>query len=423
LAVCDKVFRGRVKPSLAAERTAVLGEIVARDGSSIDQVMLLVMRAPRSLTGEDVVEISCHGGHMAPRLVLRRLVEEGAEPAGPGEFTKRAFLNGKMDLAQAEAVADIIRAGSDKALKAAVRQLKGDLSRRIEEIEGSIFETLARVEANIDFADEEGVGLLGREDLSDRLQSSIGRMEEVLQLHEKGRHIKQGLDVVIVGKPNVGKSSLFNRLVGEDRVITSEEPGTTRDVVDGLLSINGVVLRLHDTAGLGAGNGPVTREAMVRTRRQLGDADLALIVLDASCPLSEDDLDVLGDVAGTPKLMVANKSDLPEQACLDEFGETLRISALKGWGMPDLLAGLRRFADCKLGDLDCEVLVSERHAACLRKSLEGLRQALGAVGEGLPFEFPASDIRHALDCLGEVTGRRIARHVLDEIFSRFCIGK
>ncbi len=423
LAICDKVFHGKTPPSRAADRSAILGEIIASDDSPIDQVMVLVMRAPRSLTGEDVVEISCHGGYLAPRLVLRRLIEEGADPAGPGEFTRRAFLNGKLDLAQAEAVIDIVRAGSEKALKVAVRQLKGDLSERFEEMEHDLFEILTRIEANIDFADEEGIAVLGREELAGSLETSIGRMEQVLVAYEQGRHIRQGLDVVIVGKPNVGKSSIFNRLVGEDRVITSDAPGTTRDVVDGLVSVNGAVLRLHDTAGLGVGTGEIEREAMGRTRRTLGDADLALVVIDASRPLSSEDREVLGEVAGKPHLVVANKSDLPMQAALDEFEEALRLSALEGWGVPDLMADLREFAHRSLGDLDFEVLVSERHAACVREALGSLRRAVDAVSEGLPLEFPASDIRHAMDCLGEVTGRKVARHVLDEIFSRFCIGK
>ena len=424
LAICDKVFHGRILPSEARDRSAVLGEVVGCDGSPIDQVMLLVMRGPRSLTGEDVVEISCHGGHLAPRLVLRRLVEAGAEPAEPGEFTKRAFLNGKMDLAQAEAVVDIVQAGSEKALQAAVRQLKGGLSRHFDELEHFLFETLTRVEANIDFADEEDIGVLGREDLADRLDASIAGLEEVLSVHEQGRHIKRGLSVVIVGKPNVGKSSLFNRLVGEDRVITSREAGTTRDVVDGTVGVNGVVLRVHDTAGLGSvGTGAIEREAVGRTRRTLVDADLALVVLDASEPISVEDREVLGEATRKPHLVIANKTDLPIRAGLGEFGGAVRLSALTGEGMPGLLAGLRAFAHRAMGDLDYEILVSERHAACVRRSLEALGRARGAVDEGLPLEFPASDIRQALDCLGEVTGRKVARHVLDEIFSRFCIGK
>jgi tRNA modification GTPase len=375
------------------------------------------------MTGEDVVEISCHGGHLVPRLILRILVEAGAEPAGAGEFTKRAFLNGKMDLAQAEAVADIVRAGSEKALKAAVRQLRGDLSNRFERIEHDLFEILSGVEAHIDFSDEEDIGLLDRTELGAGLASSMAGLEQVLAIHDQGKHVKRGLDVVIVGKPNVGKSSLFNRLVGEDRVITSEEAGTTRDVVDGMVGVNGVMLNLHDTAGLGVGTGLIEQEAIRRSRRALEDADLALVVLDASQPLTGEDLEVLSEVAGKPQLVVANKADLPAKATLREYSGALRLSALKGWGMPGLLAGLRAFAHKSLGDLDCEILVSERHAACVRRSLKALRQAGCAVGEGLPLEFPASDIRHALDYLGEVTGRKIARKVLDEIFSRFCVGK
>jgi tRNA modification GTPase len=423
LAICDRVFRGKAKPSYAPDRTAVLGDIVAADGSTLDQVLLLVMRGPQSFTGEDVVEISCHGGHMAPRSVLRRLVEEGAEPAQAGEFTKRAFLNGKMDLAQAEAVADIVRAGSEKALKAGLRQLKGELSGRFEAVAEGIFETLTRVEANIDFAGEEDVDTLGYAELADRLKISAAAMEDLLAAHEQGKHIKRGLHVAIVGKPNVGKSSLFNRLVGEDRVIVSREPGTTRDIVDGLISVNGAVLHLHDTAGIGEAKGAIEREAVTRTLGLLEHADLALVVLDGGRPLSEEDREVMGKAAGMPRIVVANKADLPAKAGEDELGEALKVSALKGWGLSGVLAALGEFAHDRLGDLDCEILVSERHAARLREGLEALRRAMDAVDKGLPLEFPASDIRYALDCLGEVTGRKVAGRVLDEIFSKFCTGK
>ena len=262
-----------------------------------------------------------------------------------------------------------------------------------------------------------------RGELGERLAALTADLEEVLALHEQGRHIRKGLDVAIVGKPNVGKSSLFNRLVGEDRVIISEEAGTTRDVVDGKMGVNGVMLTLHDTAGLGVAKGAIEHEALRRTRRTLEDADLALVILDASEPLTGEDLEVLNEAAGKPHLIVANKADLPAKAALGEFREALRLSALKGWGMPSLLAGLRAFAHRSLGDLDCEILVSERHAASVRRALESLRRAGLASGEGLSLEFPAADIRQALDRLGEVTGRNVAGQVLDDIFSRFCIGK
>jgi tRNA modification GTPase len=423
LEICERVFRGKVPPSRAADRTAILGEITAADSSAIDQVLVLVMRAPRSLTGEDIVEISCHGGRLVPRLVLRRLIEAGAEPAERGEFTRRAFMNGKLDLAQAEAVADIVQAGSEKALKAAVRQLKGGLSERLGDLEGDLFDTLTQVEANIDFPDEEDIADPGPAALAARLEGAVKKLEALLAAHEQGKHLRQGVDVAIVGRPNVGKSSIFNRLVGEDRVITSEEPGTTRDVVDGLLSLDGIMVRLHDTAGVKVGRGLVEDEAVARALRTMEGADLALVVLDASRPVTAEDREILGQVASRPHLVVANKTDLPSRADLGEVVEAVRVSALKGWGLPELLEGLRAFARNGLDELDRDIVVSERHAACIRGSLEHVRRAAVAVGDGLPIEFAASDIRHALDCLGEVTGRKISAGVLDEIFSRFCIGK
>jgi tRNA modification GTPase len=423
LPICDAVFRGGCTPSQIPDRSVAVGEIVEADGATIDQVLVLVMRGPRSYTGEDVVEISCHGGNLAPRLILRRLIEAGAEPAEAGEFTKRAFLNGKMDLAQAEAVADIVQASNKRALRAAVRQLKGDLSRRFSALEADLFESLTRLEAAIDFAEEEATGGLDAARLGERLAGTVAQMEHLLAAHAQGRHLRQGLDVAIVGKPNVGKSSLFNVMVGEERVITSAVPGTTRDVVDGLLNLDGVMLRLHDTAGVRVAAGGIEEEAVARTRRTMADADLALVVVDASNPLTDEDRHVLGAVASKPHLVLANKCDLPQHADVGRLEGALRISALRGWGLPGLLDALKERAYSGLDDLDCEIVVSERHAACIRAALEHSTRAAGAAGDGLPPEFVAADVRHALDSLGEVTGRKLSDRVLDEIFARFCIGK
>jgi tRNA modification GTPase len=422
IAISDKVFRGKTRPSRARNRSVLLGEILDREGSPIDQVLLIIMRGPRSLTGEDVVEITCHGGNIAPRLVLRRLVEEGACPAEAGEFTKRAFLNGKIDLAQAEAVSEMVNASSEKALRIAMRQLKGDLSERLGRVEGALLDRLIVIEANIDFVDEE-IEPLDKQCLARDLESTGSEIQGLLASHEQGKYIKLGLDVVIVGKPNVGKSSLFNRLIGKDRVIVSEIPGTTRDVVDGLVGVNGMVLRLHDTAGLGADSGLIEAEAVRRTRCRLEDADITLIVLDVSQPLTDGDLDIVGEVGVKPHLVVANKTDLPKKADLGRFDRPLNVSALKGWGMPELLDGLKQAAHAKMGDLDYEIVVGERHAACLREALGAIANATSSNENAVPPEFIASDIRCALDWIGEITGRKVSSRVLDGIFSRFCIGK
>jgi tRNA modification GTPase len=427
LAICDGAFRGGQAPSGARDRTSILGEIVARDGSTIDQALVLVMRGPASPTGEDIVEMTCHGGLLAPRLVLRRLIQEGARAAEPGEFTKRAFLNGKMDLAQAEAVEAIVRASSDRALAAALRQLKGGLSQEIAGIESALFDQLALVEANIDFVDEDDVGAVEASALGSAVGQAVADLEGLLAAHERGRYLREGLDVVITGKPNVGKSSLFNGLVGRDRVIVSDVPGTTRDVVDGLASIDGVVVKIHDTAGVRRASDVIEEEAVRRTRQAVAEADLALVVVDASRPPTQEDHAILEEVGAKPAILVANKMDLLAPGAgmsVGAFrGPVVQVSALKGWGLTDLAASLADAARERLGDLGYDLLVNERHAAHLGSSLEAARRATVALSDGMPLEYIAADLRIALDCLGEITGRKVTSGILDEIFSRFCIGK
>jgi tRNA modification GTPase len=358
----------------------------------------------------------------APRLVLRRLSEEGIQPAEPGEFTKRAFLNGKIDLAQAEAVGDMVSASSREALRIALRQLKGGLSTELEAIENQLLDWLVLLEATIDFPEEE-IERLDKRALSLGLNSARARLEGLLATHETGRHIKEGFDVTIVGKPNAGKSSLFNRLIGQDRVIVSETPGATRDVVDGLVSVNGVVLKVHDTAGVRNAASPLEEEAVRRTRAAVADSDLTLVVIDLSTPLSEQDREILDQASTKPHLVVINKMDLPAVADVGDMEAAVRVSALEGWGVEDLLENLKEIAHGRIDELGYEVVVNERHAVCIRKSLEGLSRAMLAISNEIPLEFIASDLRHSLDRLGEVTGRDVSTQVLDEIFSRFCIGK
>lgn len=445
LAIAESAFRGKVALSEARDRSVVLGEIVGSDGQPIDQVLALVIRGPGSITGEDLVEISTHGGMLAPRLVLRRLAEAGARPAEPGEFTKRAFLNGKMDLAQAEAVEEIVRASSDKALRAAVRQLKGDLSRDLGRLEESLLEWLSLIEANIDFVEEE-IDAVDREALGKAMDDAGDRLEAMLRANEAGRLVKDGLDVVIVGRPNVGKSSLFNRLLGKDRVIVSETAGTTRDVVDGLVGVDGVVIKIHDTAGVWGASDDVGREAVRRTREAIAEADLALVVIDASRGETPEDEAVLKEATGKATIIVGNKVDLAgrggtsggaagEIACgkvssggLDRAASSpsencIKVSALTGWGLAGLVDALADRARSRVSDLEYEVIANERHAVHLRSALESMRRSKDSLDQDLSLEFIASDIRQTIDSLGEITGSRVASRVLDEIFSRFCIGK
>jgi len=429
----DSMFRGKHSLREAPDKTVLVGEIVRRDGVALDQVLMVAMRGPHTATGEDVVEITCHGGLLVPRLVLRRLTEEGARPAEPGEFTKRAFLNGKLDLAQAEAVEQIVRAASEQALQVAMRQLKGELSRSMGNLERGLLAWLVLIEANIDFAEDE-IDPVDRTAVARDLELTAKRIEDLITAHDQGKYLRDGLDVAIVGKPNAGKSSLFNRLVGHDRVIVSETPGTTRDVVDGLAGVDGLVLRLHDTAGMRRPSDGLEAEAIRRTRETVADADIALVVLDASTGLGAGDREVLQEVATKPRVVVANKVDLPAADTPRAFwGEVelilqgsepgVRVSALTGDGLPELRERLGGLARDLVGGMDQELIVNERHARALREALAATRRAAGAAGTGIPLEFVASDIRLALDRLGDVTGKAASSRVLDEVFSKFCIGK
>jgi tRNA modification GTPase len=374
------------------------------------------------MTGEDTVEIFCHGGHTAPRMVLKTVLEAGARPAEPGEFTRRAFLNGKMDLTQAEGVAEIVQATGEVALRAAVRQLRGGLSDRLRAIEENLLEWLAAIEASIDFVEDE-VGEVDRRGLAAALEASRTHLEELIGTLDSGRRIRHGVDMAIVGRPNVGKSTIFNRLIGEDRVIVSPEPGTTRDVVSAALGANGISVRLHDTAGLRRGQGPVEREAVKRTKVAVEEADAVLVVLDMSRPLTPEDIEICNEGRGKPHLVVANKADLKPELPPEHLEEALRVSALEGTGLDELAGRVRDLALEGVGNLDEEILVNERHAGEIRDALTAIGRAGESLKEAIPVDFVALDIRAALGSLGRVTGRRVDEAVLDEIFSRFCIGK
>jgi tRNA modification GTPase len=422
LQISDRAFRGRERPSESNHKSVLIGEIADPHGNLIDQVMLLVMRSPNSYTGEDLVEITCHGGLAAPRLVLRRLIQEGARPAEPGEFTKRAFLNGKMDLAQAEAVSELVQAKSEKALRVAARQLKGDLSSRVRKAEAALLDQLALIEANIDFPEDE-IDSVDRPGVGRELGQIGSGLESLLSSHTKGRFVRDGIDAAIVGKPNVGKSSLFNSLVGHDRVIVSEVPGTTRDVVDATVPVDGLLLNIHDTAGVLEARDSVEIASVERTRAALEESDIVLIVMDAGAPMDPADVDIYRQSSGKRRMIVFNKIDLED---VDEhLGEEpqVRVSALRGWGIEDLLKELRRISEDIVGDLADDIVTNERHALCLGESLEAVERAEQAILDGSPLELIASDLRAALLSLGEITGSNASQNLLDEIFSRFCIGK
>lgn len=411
--VAAAVFRGKKAPADLPSGRAARGRIEHR-GEVLDDVLLTVYRSPRSYTGEDVVEISGHGGAVVARSVLRALLESGARPAAPGEFTRRAFLNGKMDLTQAEAVMDLISARSEAAARAAASQLEGRLGQAVEKLRADALAALAHLEAFIDFP-EEGIDAESGQALSRRINSLSAGLDRLLSTADEGRMLREGVRLVIHGEPNVGKSSLLNLLLGYDRAMVSEIPGTTRDTIEENLTLRGIPFRVVDTAGLRESADPLELEGMRRTRIKIAEADVAVRVLEvaAGVPVAQ---------AGANEVVVANKIDLlpgvrlPPGAvglcCLDGRGLDDLVSAIVGKTDPALLQ--------RLGD---SVAVNERHRRCLLQAQGYLEQARLSLERADAPELTAVELRAAVSSIGEITGAVDTEDLLDTIFGSFCIGK
>ncbi len=418
--VADEIFRGRQRPSEAPPRFQQFGRIA--DGEqTIDNVMLSVFRAPASYTGEDIVEISCHGGILVTRRILALLLDRGARSAEPGEFTQRAFLNGKMDLTQAEAVMDLIRAQTDLALRAATEQLEGRLGQSIREIREELLGVLAHVEAFIDFPDEDIDPATGSQLLEkiDRVRAQIAAL---LRTADQGRILREGIRTVIFGTPNVGKSSLLNLLLGYERAIVSETPGTTRDTIEEVINLRGIPLRLIDTAGLRESADAIEREGINRTLRNLERADLILHVVDASQP-RDTAFRTAAPTSAHPEIFILNKTDLGEHETWKGTAG-VRVSCIEQRGLDALGEHIfERVMGGTVAMRDASIAINARHQACLKTAVQSADAAREALANGLSPEFVSIDLRSALDAVGEVVGKVDSEELLGEIFSTFCIGK
>ncbi len=418
IAVADQIFRGKQKPSEAGSHLQQFGEIVAEE-RVIDQVMLSVHRAPASYTGEDVVEISCHGGVLVTARVWEACLQAGARAARPGEFTERAFLNGKLDLTQAEAVIDLIRAQTDLALRSAAEQLEGRLGERISRLREELISLIAHLEAYIDFPDEDIAPDVGAAFLA-RLDEIRAQIDALLATADQGRIFREGVRVVIYGPTNAGKSSLLNRLLGFPRAIVSDLPGTTRDTIEEAVKLRGIALRLTDTAGLRTGEtDAVENEGIARTERSVASADLLLQVVDASAAK-------LAHFAARPAdraaLLLLNKSDLPEHEDWKTC-DALRISCLTDDGLAGLEDAILSKVSEQRWDVPSAVAINTRHRDCLRRALGACDQARSAFVQNLAPELVAVDLRGALQAIGEVIGHADMEQILDALFATFCIGK
>ena len=430
LVIADQCFsplgKSSQKPSAAVSHTIHYGRII-RAGKTVDEVLLAVLRAPRTYTCEDTVEITCHGGILPAKLVLEAFLENGARLAEPGEFTRRAFLNGRLDLAQAEAVADLIHSRTELALAAANEQLAGKLSQRINELRNEMMQTLAHVEAHIDFPDED-IAPDAREQLLEHLENGVKFMDELLRSAKEGQILRRGIRAAIVGRPNTGKSSLLNQLLGRDRAIVSPIPGTPRDTIEETANIRGLPVVFIDTAGLREARDEIEQEGIRRSHETLARAEFILQVLDASEPLMEADEKFLAEFASKKRILVRNKVDLP--AKLAEFRisnsefRLVDVCCLNGQGIEALKDAIKELVWS--GEIKAEmlqVMINSRHQDALNRARAATQRTIDALRGDLTLELVALDLRIAVNAIGEIVGKTATEDLLDSIFSQFCIGK
>ena len=432
--IADVLFRSPKHISLSRLKSSriIHGHIVDPSGDKkVDEVLVSVMRSPHSYTREDVVEINCHGGMNPLRKTIELVLQQGARLADPGEFTKRAFMNGRIDLTQAEAVLDLIRAKTDESGRIAVEQLQGGLSKKITALRDRLTEVCAHVEAEIDFPEDE-IEPASKLSIMESMKGIGRELQALLKTYDEARFFREGLSTAIVGKPNVGKSSLLNALLKKDRAIVTEIPGTTRDVIEEYLNIKGLPLRIMDTAGIRAVEDIAEKEGVKRSLQSIENADLVLAIFDASEPLADEDFDVMQKVKGRNTVFVLNKSDLPSAVDEHSFPSSvrhlssllMRISATRGDGLEELKEAifntcLREWKEEREG----VVVTNLRHKTAIEHSLQSLNRSMNALTENQPVEIIALELRDSLDRIGEIVGAVTTEDILNKIFSDFCIGK
>ena len=404
--------------------TIEYGHIYNLQGSILDEVLVSYFKGPKSFTAEDVVEINTHGGRVATESVLQAVFEAGARPAQPGEFTKRAFLNGRIDLSQAEAVIDIIQAKTELSMKSALNQSGGKLSREVKEIRQAILNLLAFIEVTVDFPEEDLEFTTGQE-VSEKLDGLMKRVKELLSTAEEGKILRDGLSIAIIGKPNVGKSSLMNALLRENRAIVTDIPGTTRDIIEEYLNIDGIPIKITDTAGIRETNDVVERIGVDRSKEKIDEADLIVFVLDSSRPLDQEDKDIIEYIKDRKKITLINKVDLEEKLQLSAFemGETIQVSALNGFGLEALKEKVKALFFQGQVEVQDFLVSNRRHKEAMMRANQKMLAAKIAIDQGISLDLAAIDLNAAWNYFGEITGDTLSEDLVDKIFSDFCIGK
>ncbi|WP_313528667.1 tRNA uridine-5-carboxymethylaminomethyl(34) synthesis GTPase MnmE [Anaerotignum sp.] len=428
IALADRLFSGKRSLLEKNSHTLSYGKII-NQGEVIDEVLISVMKGPQTYTKEDIVEINCHGGSLVTRRVLEAVLNDGARLAEPGEFTKRAFLNGRMDLTQAEAVIDLIHSQTDLSRQAAVNQLEGRLKKEVRSMREAILDMIASIEAVIDYPEHD----VEEETYGNMEQGAIGllkRMETLLANADRGKIIREGLETVIVGKPNVGKSSLLNWLLEEERAIVTDIPGTTRDTVEEYINVDGIPMKIVDTAGIRETGDIVEKMGVEKSKSYAEKADLILMMLDGSRPLEGEDKDILSFIRGKKTMVLINKTDLDQKISLDELEQYISkeqmipVSIKENRGFDELINGLKElFFSGESVKAEDALLGNTRHKNALFQAKEAMERCLVTIRTRMPEDFISMDLQDANRALGEITGDVADEEIIDRIFTKFCLGK
>ncbi|HEK9100833.1 tRNA uridine-5-carboxymethylaminomethyl(34) synthesis GTPase MnmE [Bacillus pfraonensis] len=426
----NRIFKGKDLTTVSSH-TIHYGHIVDLDTDQvIEEVMVSIMRAPKTFTRENIVEINCHGGLVSVNKVLQLILAQGVRLAEPGEFTKRAFLNGRIDLSQAEAVMDLIRAKTDRAMSVAINQMEGRLSKLIGRLRQEILETLAHVEVNIDYPEYDDVEEMTHNILIDKATNVRGEIKKILETSKQGKILREGIATAIIGRPNVGKSSLLNSLVQEKKAIVTDIAGTTRDVIEEYVNVRGVPLKLIDTAGIRETEDVVERIGVERSKEMMEQADLVLIVVNYSEALTPEDEELFRAVQGKDFIVIVNKTDLPKQIDIERVTELagknriITTSLIEEKGVDELEKAIADlFFEGTIESADMTYVSNARHIGLLTQAEKTIGDAIDAIENGVPIDMVQIDLTRTWEILGEITGDTVHESLIDQLFSQFCLGK